>query len=539
MKGSKGEKSVEVSRETKKMYIICICCILVAMIARLVSKQSQAFSSNALVCAAFSAATFLWMLQVKNRVIHPEERKYMIMTGAMIVFLIVIRTIKYNYLLEGSTEERYLWYLYYIPQTFTALFLFFTVLHIGRPMGRPISRWWKLLYLLAAGICGGILTNDFHQMAFRFPGGLTEEAAFNYIHGPLYFVSVIWLVVLFGAILGIVFSRCAVPANRGRIWMPVVPLMGAVIYCVAFFIDPDNILQKMLKVPELLCLLYASFLEMLILSHLIPSNDNYRELWEAASIGAGIMSQDGEICYKARKSIPVTKEQILEAREHPIFLKEGNMLLKSHQIQSAVGYWFQDISEINRLNRELSEIGNVLEEENALLEAANKMEAEQAQIEEKNRLYDAMAKQVSPQLATLSNILENMPEDDKNFEDELKYACVLNAYIKRSLNLQLMADQSDKIDSREFTLAVTEFLGYVKMCGIQTFFSSKGSGMVPGKEVLKAFAKLEEALEKYFSHMDGILVYAEISDSRFLLRMEIDSGEKHVSVTYPEGGEEI
>ena len=119
--------------------------------------------------------------------------------------------------------------------------------------------------------------------------------------------------------------------------MTVMPLLGAVIYCVAFYINPDNILQKMLKVPELLCLLYASFLEMLILSHLIPANDNYKELWGAASIGAGIMSQDGELCYKSRKSIPVTKEQEIFNAKIRIHDDVGRSLLAARAYLSGKG----------------------------------------------------------------------------------------------------------------------------------------------------------------------------------------------------------
>lgn len=163
MKESKGVKSVKVSRETKKMYIICICCILVAMIGRLVSKQSLDFSSNAIVCVALSAAAFIWMIQVKNRVIHPEERKYMVWTGVMIVFLLVIRTIKYNYLLEGSTEERYLWtswllflVLFFLSQGFSDI-----CSQILNGWGdNPLSLWigavpgilYDLILIVAAGM---------------------------------------------------------------------------------------------------------------------------------------------------------------------------------------------------------------------------------------------------------------------------------------------------------------------------------------------------------------------------------------------------
>lgn len=509
------------SKQTKRINIICLCLIFVAAASRGVSLEEQWFSYNSIICAAFSAAAFLWLFQIQRRVIRREERKYLMLIVLFIVFLMVIRTIKYEFSLSGSIEERYLWYLYYVPQTLIVLFMFFTVLYIGKPLDSPISRWWKLLYIPAGGICLGILTNDFHQLAFRFPDGLVNGRQ-SYIHGPFYFLSVIWMVILFVAFLSVVFRRCAVPENRGKMWMPMIPLACGLIYFLSFFVNPDFFVLKYIRVPEMLCLLFASFMEMLILAHLIPSNDNYGEFWEVSSIGAGIMNEEGEICYKSGQSVDVSPEQIRKAQDDSISLQNDNLILRSHKVHGGFGFWIRDISEINHLNREMMELGDVLEQENALLNAQNKIAEEEARIQEQNQLYDAMAQRVCPQLDKISGILQKPFEDELQFENNMKYACVLNAYVKRCLNLQLMSYQNKQLDVNELWLSVSESLEYVRLCGINALCTCQGTGNMPGEQLLVTYELFESVMEELLPEMDAILVHLEVSDKEFLLQMEIE-----------------
>ena len=511
-----------ISKQTKRINIICLCLIFVAAASRGVSFETQWFSYNSIICAAFSAAAFLWLFQIQGRVIRREERKYLMLIVLFIVFLMVIRTIKYEFSLSGSIEERYLWYLYYVPQTLIVLFMFFTVLYIGKPLDSPISRWWKLLYIPAGGICLGILTNDFHQLAFRFPDGLVNGSQ-SYIHGPFYFLSVIWMVILFVSILGIVLRRCAVPENRGKMWMPMVPLACGLIYFLSFFVYPNFFVLKYIRVPEMLCLLFASFMEMLILAHLIPSNDNYGEFWEASSIGAGIMNEEGKICYQSGQSVDVSPEQIRKAQDDSIFLQNDNLILRSHKVvHGGYGFWIRDISEINHLNREMMELGDVLEQENTLLHAQNIIAEEEARIKEQNHLYDEMARRVRPQLDKISEILQQSCNDEIQFENNLKYACVLNAYVKRCLNLQLMSYQKKQLDVNELWLSISESLEYVRQCGIKVLCTCQGTSSKPGEQLLVTYELFESVLEELLFEMDAILVYLEISDKEFLLRMEME-----------------
>lgn len=513
------------SRETRILNTICVVFVLLAGPIRLIGNQYENFPYNNLICILYSAAAFIWIGQIRKRVIQPEEQRYLMGTAYLMIFWIVLRTIKYECLVDESFLTRFAWYLYYIPQVFCVVLMFLAVLHIGRPYDRPISSKWKLIYIPSAIIVAGILTNDLHQLAFRFPEGLKAWDRVDYTYGPFYYVTFIWMAVLFVAIQGVVFVRCSVPGKRGKIWMPLLPLFIAIIYCFSYW-STGSIFTDMYRMPEVICFVFGAFLESLMLAHLIPTNDSYEDFWNISSIGAGIMDRSGEICYRSLSSVEVTQEEIRDAENRAVFLEDGNVILKSCRIHGGFGYWIRDISEINRLNQELSDLGDVLIEENAMLNAENEMRAKRVRIEQQNRLYTNIAEQLSPQLDRLGRILERLPEDETAFEREMKYACILNTYVKRYSNLLLLSNQRQNISSRELQLALMESLEYVRLYGIIAHGSYKGEYLLPGEWILLAYRVFESVLETAIPGAKAVLVNLYTMDNCLVLRMEIDSPVK-------------
>ena len=156
-----------------------------------------------------------------------------------------------------------------------------------------------------------------------------------------------------------------------------------------------------LTVPEMGCFLFAAFMESLMDVHLLPANDNYSALFNASSIGAGIMDESGAVRYKSKTSIPTDLAQVIKAQSEPLIIEDGNTIFKSRAINGGFCYWMRDISQINMLNCELEDLGDVLDEENTMLEAENRMRVKRLQIEEQNKLYDDLAKNVKSQLEEL------------------------------------------------------------------------------------------------------------------------------------------
>lgn len=511
------------SKETKIWNTICTLLVLLAGVVRLLAQRNRQFSYNGFIFMLFTLAISIWIYQLRRRLLQPHVRRNLMGIAAMMLFWMALRTVKYEFLPNGHFTVRYAWYLFYVPLVLIPLWMFLSVLYIGRPHERAISRWWNLLYLPAVILILGVLTNDFHQRAFYFPDGLAQWSNSDYTYGSVYYGVVVWMAALFIAIMAIVFVRCAVPGNRKKIWVPMIPFSVGIIYTLLYVLKIDNILIKMLNLPEIGCFLFAAFMEGLIVVHLFPSNDNYSDFWNASSIGAGIMDESGVIHYQSEHSILVREEQIREAEHQAIFLENGRIALRSHRIQGGFCYWIKDISEINDLNQKLADMGNILIEENAMLEAENEMTEERTRIRQQNALYDGIAKKVSPQLDKISKLLDVMEREDKSFVNNMKYACILNAYVKRCSNLILLSHQNNYIDIAELCLAISESLEYVRLYGVKAHGIYQGEGRFLGERILFVYELFETVLESVIPGANALLVNMDIHKDVLSLQMEIDA----------------
>lgn len=365
------------SRTTKAADAICAGLIIFAGALRL-PQFREFFLAGTLISADLLTAALLWTVQVRQRLVQPEERKYLTRVGIMIVLFLALRTLKYQFLPAASAVGRYVWYLYYLPQTFLPLLMFFAVLHIGKPIDQPIARRWRLLYLPAALIVLGVLTNDLHSLAFIPLDGWASD---SYRHGPLYFAAVFWMALLFAAMLAVSLVRCAVPGMRKNLWMPLLPLAFGAVYTISYILHTGGILAYLYKMPEAVCFVCAAFLEGLILARLLPTNDNYYELWCASDLGGGIVSRSGNLQYPTRNSVPVSVDDVRRAALQPLRLRDGDLMLNSRTVHGGWGYWTTDMTEINLLNARLEDLGDVLSEENSMLEGENELRERRLRIE--------------------------------------------------------------------------------------------------------------------------------------------------------------
>ena len=57
-----------------------------------------------------------WGFSISNRILHKNVRQYLLLGCAMAVMWMFLRTVKYRFF-EDNHVTRYLWYLYYVPQS--------------------------------------------------------------------------------------------------------------------------------------------------------------------------------------------------------------------------------------------------------------------------------------------------------------------------------------------------------------------------------------------------------------------------------------
>lgn len=446
---------------------------------------------------------FQWIYSIRTRFIQREMRRYLTAVALLMIFWLVVRTVKYEFTTQDTTIERYLWYVYYIPFTMMPLLLFMATLYVGKTDQYIPDQRWKLLYIPAVAVVAGILTNDVHQQAFRFREDMFDWNH-EYTHELIYYAAVGIFVLSLLSILILVIYTCTKKRLMKNLRLTGIVVCLGILYGVLYTaIDDDKaFIQKMYEFPEFITFFLIGFWESLVLSHLISSNTEHETFFRISSIYAGLTDRDYQVMVSAVYHDLPTKEEIMQAEQTPILF--GDVLLKCHPVQGGHFFWLEDVEEILQVNRRLAETGDYLEQEHAVLDASATLAENRKRTEEQNRLCDTMARRLQPQLDLLESLLDSLPEEENAFRETMKKAGVFNAYIKRRSNLLLLGKQ--EIDSGELKLSVAELLSYIELCDISAGFDIQSGIKLPAEAALSLFELLENAVEMALSVMTHIFV---------------------------------
>ena len=449
-----------------------------------------------------------WGFSISRRTLHRDDRRWLLLGCAMAVLWLFLRAVKYRFF-SDDTITRHLWYLYYVPQILAPLFSLFAALQLGRREGDALSRKWYLLFIPAALLIGGVLTNDLHQLVFRaVPGAATLEA--DYTHGWMYYLAMTWIVGLLLATGIIVYRKCRVSESRRYAWIPLCVFLGGFALCALSFAN----IYTFHKMPECFCLTFAAFWEGCLQVGLLPTNGYYRYFFSESTVAAQIVNGRGEPVYRAKNAPNLTPDQ-LEAAACESILLNADTRLQSAPVQDGRVYWLEDISKINRIQAQLAEINAQLSEENELIQAENELKRQRAQIEEQNRLMDAMLSLVQPQLLAINRLLS-----DKSAQS-LKHICILGAYVKRRVNLALICDKKMVVPVDELAHCIRESLTYLTQYGAVCALHQEGKGSVRSCDAQTAYDFFEDCLEAALPSLSALMVRLECGE-RFSIRLMLE-----------------
>ena len=449
-----------------------------------------------------------WGFSISRRTLHRDDRRWLLLGCAMAVLWLFLRAVKYRFFSDDAIT-RHLWYLYYVPQILAPLFSLFAALQLGRREDDALSRKWYLLFIPAALLIGGVLTNDLHQLVFRaVPGAATLEA--DYTHGWMYYLAMTWIVGLLLATGIIVYRKCRVSESRRYAWIPLCVFLGGFALCALSFAN----IYTFHKMPECFCLTFAAFWESCLQVGLIPTNGYYRYFFSESTVAAQIVNGRGEPVYRAKNAPNLTPDQ-LEAAACESILLNADTRLQSAPVQDGRVYWLEDISKINQIQAQLAEINAQLSEENELIQAENELKRQRAQIEEQNRLMDAMLSLVQPQLLAINRLLS-----DKSAQS-LKHICILGAYVKRRVNLALICDKKMVVPVDELAHCIRELLTYLTQYGAVCALHQEGRGSVSSREAQTAYDFFEDCLEAALPSLSALMVRLECGE-RFSIRLMLE-----------------
>ena len=113
-----------------------------------------------------------WMISIQSRILQRPVRRYLLAIGGMLSFWLFVRASKWMLFAHDSQMNRYCWYSYYIPMVLVPLLAGMLLPHIGQSERYRPGKRRRFWYIPAVALIGLVLTNDLHQLIFRFPDGI-------------------------------------------------------------------------------------------------------------------------------------------------------------------------------------------------------------------------------------------------------------------------------------------------------------------------------------------------------------------------------
>lgn len=491
----------------KRILLIVALLLVLIVILRLISMYDVVddglnYLSSVLRTVIYIGIIITWAISVRNRVLNPSVRRYMLAVAALLLFWFIVRSIKFHFLAGVVSLQYYCWYSYYIPMIFIPLIGIFMAASLGRPADYTLPPALKLLMIPATLLVVTILTNNFHEMIFAFPYGRSEGDP-PYVYRPMYFLCLFWMIGESVALLTLLLIRSKVPQKGKRIWGPVIPVAAGILYAVGYVARVPVLFTVAGDITAFLTLVILAVCEACIQSRLVPSNTRYIELLHASTIGAQIVDEAYNRCIVADNAEKFSEDVMRMTEKGTVEI--GNKRLSGAPVTGGHVIWMEDISEIRDVMKRLEDTGAMLAENNNLLRNEVELKEKQARADEEKRVYDKIAEEVKPQLQKLESLLELSDEDD-NVRANLGMICVISSYIKRYGNLILIGEESGFIKSQELEYCLRESVENIRLCGATISLACRCEGILAKDSVLASYVFFEDVIEKLISTMDTMLI---------------------------------
>ena len=470
------------------------------------ARQSRLFRSGIHICLLTA-----WGLFLRRRIIQIQIRNYLLLIVALMVFWILLKTVKHA--ISIPDLQRWLWYFYYIPMLFIPLIALFVSMSLARAENYRLPRQTKLLYLPPLLLFVLVITNDLHQLVFSFPSGIKSDL--DYHHEIGYYIILVW--VLFCALIAfvIMLRKCRIPNSRAALCLPLLPLGLSFAYTLAYIRGVHWLLLLAGDMTVVHCLLIFAIFEGCVQCGLIQSNMGYEALFEATSLPAQITdSAFSTLHSSSAMKEPLSQERLQKMTKDSLFL-DKNTLLKRHSLQQGWIFWKEDISELNKLQKELELTRDELRDTGDLLAAENAQQARLLRLLEENRLYDMMESETAHQISLLRELLAKLQktEDLDYARHLLGQIIIIGTYVKRRNNLIFVAVQRGSISTQELRLCLNESAENLNLYGISCKVLINGEEVLRMEEATLIYDLFEAVLEAGLDSLHSLLVSIETGES--------------------------
>ena len=395
----------------------------------------------------------------------------------------LVRLVKMTLPLFYDAAIRLLWYAYYPCFFGGGFFLLWLAWSAGRPVeDDSCPSWLKWLACLNLAVSLLVLTNDWHQLVFKFNpwAGNSLDSYFGGILELPVKALALSEVLAAGGILTYKVVKDRHLGVRTILPLTVLLLLGVYNYGYSLGWHYFRLSETVLANSTGILL----FLAAAVYSRTLPTNGNYEAVFSACNLNLQILDRNNRVVFSSAADTGAGKQLV----PHSMAINGGRVL------------WREDVSELKTLQRSLALTTAAMQRSRYLLAYQENIKGAFLALRAQNRLYEQLEEIMSSRRDLIKSALRLLKDPGQPEDVKKRVVSSLNVtacYLKKRCVLLLGAQADNHVPPAELAAAVRELVDCARQDGINCLCLTEWSGSKPDiNQALLCFDLVDRILKE-------------------------------------------
>ena len=469
--------------------------------------------TNKFIPLLFAIIFTFWTVRVYYKLYDNKTRRYILIIGILIIFLMLIRIIK------GITIyikiERICWYLYYLPLIFLP-----PSFYLSSPKLHPLlnSKRKIFIYLISTILLILVLTNDFHELVFRFNNGINFHNDYNHYIG--YYLIFMWIAYLFsGGMINLAINRLKIKKDL-KVFLPLIVLLLGLIF--TYFYIFDILYVRKMNMSIVISVLICLGIELIFYLDLIPNNKRYIQIFSNSNLDMVIVSLDGKTKYTtcSFKVIPNFILKDIKNNKVKNTYQKKNIIYDIKKNKDSYVILKKDLTSLLKLKEKIKAQREELLKQQESIKLEEKTKRKLYEIKLRKDIINKIEKKLDEKRLEAKNILM---KSDVNTEDLEKVKRII-VYSKKKCMLMISEANNEAYNEEIIKILLNELINSMSNLNIDGLVVVKNKMNINGNTMSYLYDIVYELIEN--SKNKTIMIYVFSENNVVKLKSVISTNEK-------------
>lgn len=438
---------------------------------------------NMFITFLFAIIFTFWTIRFYYKLYDKKIRCYILFIGFLIIFWMLIRIIKG--LIDFPLGERLCWYLYYLPLIFIpTLYYVCSSSLLGK-----MNKNKKFIYSFSGILLLLVLTNDFHELVFKFD--YDKFFYDDYTHYIGYYLICFWIFYLFSkSLVDLALYRMKYKKDM-KGFLPFGVILIGLSYTICYVLNVPYIRSINMSVVNS-CLICIG-IELAFYLNLIPNNSKYIDKFLKSNLDMAIVSNDVKTIYttKVFKIIPqYILDDILDSRVKESYSSD-NIIYDIRKNKDSYVILKNDISEIKSIEKEIKDQRKELIKQQESIKSQEKAKKELCELKYRKEVIDKVELGLSLKRNEAKEILSKRNVSKSDLEKVQR----IIIFSKKKSMLMISEINGDSYNEDAISLLINELFNSMVSSGVKGFAKIKDRIVIKGNAMSLLYDIVYELIE--------------------------------------------